>query len=401
MIDLNVFRDGFTAMPLLSTEEVFPAQGAISGMLSPSQIAEHYLHLPFRTGAIAAYCLRRFGYPVIGWDNDKELFAWTITTPMPGVFLVIRPTTVSPFAYLICDDVAQRFHNEMTASYRQAAQACREWAKATYDTVIVNPLTFAGDCSEAELNTEYDRWLKRTYGEMAQQSDTVEALAQTLGVSETAVEERFWSEKEQEAQRLVAEFQIQFPQNPREERDRYEFPYRDLTAFERRCNRVGRWCQQHLSFFIGHQWYRLSRWYEQRQDRAFYRIPFWDALPEISLVRQVNVAIFRTLQDLWRPVPVRDWWVTFDGERNAPDLEWVKCAQDVDGEDTDDLVYDYTAPVAANAGCGVDLATVNNPDWYALRKVLQQRDGTVTAGIQRLAMELSAQVQEAAHENLV
>lgn len=40
---------------------------------------------------LCCYMLRRFGWPNSGSDDYKELCAWTLTTPMPGLYLRIDP----------------------------------------------------------------------------------------------------------------------------------------------------------------------------------------------------------------------------------------------------------------------------------------------------------------------
>ena len=42
-------------------------------------------------GDLFAYLFRRFGYPDLGWDGSKELVNYCLTTPMPEVFLLVRP----------------------------------------------------------------------------------------------------------------------------------------------------------------------------------------------------------------------------------------------------------------------------------------------------------------------
>lgn len=39
-----------------------------------------------------AYCFRRFGYPNRGWDEDKHLSCYVLTTPRPDMQLEIYPT---------------------------------------------------------------------------------------------------------------------------------------------------------------------------------------------------------------------------------------------------------------------------------------------------------------------
>lgn len=43
-------------------------------------------------GALFAYCFRRFGYPERGWDGDKQLVGYYLTTPHPGMVLRVTPS---------------------------------------------------------------------------------------------------------------------------------------------------------------------------------------------------------------------------------------------------------------------------------------------------------------------
>jgi hypothetical protein len=68
-MNINIFTDGFTAMPIESADEISDCQSGISGLLYPSEIAKHYCGIKiFDVGNIMAYGFRRFGYPIIGWD---------------------------------------------------------------------------------------------------------------------------------------------------------------------------------------------------------------------------------------------------------------------------------------------------------------------------------------------
>lgn len=46
---------------------------------------------PLPGPTLTVYMLRRFGFPNTGSDPYKDLCEWTLTTPMPGIFLAVYP----------------------------------------------------------------------------------------------------------------------------------------------------------------------------------------------------------------------------------------------------------------------------------------------------------------------
>lgn len=64
--------------------------GAASGTVCPSKLAAQVGCAPH--GAwLTAYMIRRFGPPLCGCDDYKNLCEWSLTTPMPGVWLSVTP----------------------------------------------------------------------------------------------------------------------------------------------------------------------------------------------------------------------------------------------------------------------------------------------------------------------
>lgn len=105
--------------------------------------------------------------------------------------------------------------------------------------------------------------------------------------------------------------------------------------------------------------------------------PFWLDMPNNSTYKQVNSAIYRTLQDLLRPAPVRDWFVTIDG---SIDIEEFRAW----GIDTDDIIFDYMIEPSPVAGYGVTRETIANDDWYAIKGVFRRDYGGIGNGIKSL-----------------
>lgn len=95
-------------------------------------------------GRLFAYCFRRFGYPESSWDNDKELAAYCLATPHPGLVLRVTPNRsnsaslslqflASDADYAAVHDYASRERTEWTArawAWVEAHEGLPEWADA-------------------------------------------------------------------------------------------------------------------------------------------------------------------------------------------------------------------------------------------------------------------------------
>lgn len=101
---LSMYADGFTAKAVETQEELNKARyGSYAGYghLHLDWIENKLQLEELNTGDVMAYCFRRFGLPVNGWDDYKTLCCWIIKTPMDGVFLTITPRTIEVFGYLM------------------------------------------------------------------------------------------------------------------------------------------------------------------------------------------------------------------------------------------------------------------------------------------------------------
>jgi len=54
-------------------------------------IAEKVIQAPIPGEWLTVYMLRRFGWPNLGSDDYKDLMRWMVTTPMPGLYVAVRP----------------------------------------------------------------------------------------------------------------------------------------------------------------------------------------------------------------------------------------------------------------------------------------------------------------------
>lgn len=83
-------------------------------------------------GNLLAYCFRRFGYPNVAWDGDKDLAAYMLTTPREDLLMRVEPHVSEWSAlsvrFFVPEDVKReitRFSRRGRVEWRQRALA---WA---------------------------------------------------------------------------------------------------------------------------------------------------------------------------------------------------------------------------------------------------------------------------------
>lgn len=81
--DWDVCGSDMVFRPQMAAEQAF---GVDTGFTLP-------LSSQNTTGAQFAYLFRRFGYPISGWDDYKELVSYFLTTPEPDVILWCKPSS--------------------------------------------------------------------------------------------------------------------------------------------------------------------------------------------------------------------------------------------------------------------------------------------------------------------
>lgn len=308
-------HDGFTAMPIQNMDEITPSRGATSGLLHPSGIAKHYCEMSnFTIGDIMAYGFRRFGYPVNGWDVYKQLCQWVIRTPMEGVFLTLQPTDLSPFGFLLKDPLSQELSDEQMLPLIEWGQQCRKWAKETHGVTLMHTLHYAGRFTNEEADEEFRKWISMQ-GE----------------VETDAIIKRFMKEKREECERLAAEYKQTHPSPKRS----HQCHALDDNAPETPTDTEKKGTTKGVDTSgRGDGTFRVLC--------SFVSAPFWENLPESSLERQINEAIYRTILDLKRPVPIRDWQLDIMGKCTGEGFRVY--TEDDDGYE--ELTQDYFAPIA-------------------------------------------------------
>jgi hypothetical protein len=83
-------------------------------------------------GDVFMYLFRRFGYPKFGWDGHKRLVMYHITTPMPGVILMVEPdvTGAFTFACIMRKDIAEEHEAEDRKPFEERYKRFEAWAIA-------------------------------------------------------------------------------------------------------------------------------------------------------------------------------------------------------------------------------------------------------------------------------
>lgn len=102
--------------------------------INPSRWADELLGSSIPGPWLCCYMIRRFGWPNIGSDPHKDLCAWSLTTPIEGLYLTVRPymghdgqEKQAPFCGNLHFGV--RFTREVGDELDRDPQRERYWAK--------------------------------------------------------------------------------------------------------------------------------------------------------------------------------------------------------------------------------------------------------------------------------
>lgn len=129
--------------------------GAMGGLFDLNEPAKQILG-ELDAGHVFIYMFRRFGYPRHGWDNQKEVVKYYLTTSMDGVVLVVHPdvTGAGTFGYLLSEDMDKLSYAEEIAPYNEWWARCEAWAQREHKTEIIK--MFEPD--DAKLQRVYKKW---------------------------------------------------------------------------------------------------------------------------------------------------------------------------------------------------------------------------------------------------
>lgn len=135
-----------------------PVNGTIfSPLMASSEMADR-VGIKSDRGNIMTYCWRRFGYPIFGWDEHKELCSWIISTPFSEVFLNVKPSKYFPFGTLFCSNFSSEYENCLFGPRRKKQKRFGEWAKKILKQEN-NPIPFVTIFdSDEKLEHAFGKW---------------------------------------------------------------------------------------------------------------------------------------------------------------------------------------------------------------------------------------------------
>jgi len=129
--------------------------GAMGGIFDLEKPGKTIIGDP-KPGDVFAYLFRRFGYPRHGWDGQKSLVIYYLTTSMEGVILSVHPdiTGAGTFGYVLRDDVDRACNEEQFKPYTDWNIKCEAWILKEHGIEIVTLL----EQDDAKLKRVWDRW---------------------------------------------------------------------------------------------------------------------------------------------------------------------------------------------------------------------------------------------------
>ena len=129
--------------------------GAKIGLFDPSEYGKKIVGEP-NAGATFIYLFRRFGYPRFGWDGDKTLVSYSVTTPMAGVVLKVEPNVTGggTFGYLLREDIDQACEAEERKPYEDWIVQFEAWTMKEYGIEVVRLF----DQDNDKLNRMWKVW---------------------------------------------------------------------------------------------------------------------------------------------------------------------------------------------------------------------------------------------------
>ena len=129
--------------------------GAKTGLFDLSLDAKDIVGEP-NAGDAFIYLFRRFGYPRFGWDGDKQLVRYHITTPLAGVMLVVEPNVTGggTFGYTLRDDIDKACTEEEQKPSRDWGYQCSAWVLKTKGIEILLPF----EQNDAKLQRVWKVW---------------------------------------------------------------------------------------------------------------------------------------------------------------------------------------------------------------------------------------------------
>lgn len=346
-INLGIYNDGFIAKRANLDDIWGKTTGAKSGVLDPSAIGEHYLGVSPNVGSVTAYCLRRFGNPNPRLaDQYKMIAEWIVESPMPGLWLSVTAGGAGAFGYIMTKELHDKLHAEADESLVEHLKSIVSWAKESKGLHLYNFYLSQADpdCLDSEgFNQAWNDWGKtkfQNWEEAEDFCDLIPSCSHEGSETEESVSKAYFSEKHEEFKKAEAEYVQIFGEVKNNRRDFQigHHYYRDdgswwhaVDTFLWKAGNLTKSVKP-LSKAIRH--IRLAL--DKKHERVFHKDPFWLSLPESSLTRKANEAIYRTIADLQRPCGVRDWAVDICGYHDVDNSIFR-----VWDSDCDEMILDY------------------------------------------------------------
>lgn len=130
--------------------------GAIGGTFYPNNLAEKVFVRPLEYGSVFAYLFRRFGYPIHGWDSDKDICSYTLTTPLSDVCLWVNIKSGVDFGYMISQELDDICLREDRAPYEAWHSRFDIWAKSKGYQPLYR---WSGHTTQEDLDAVGDPWM--------------------------------------------------------------------------------------------------------------------------------------------------------------------------------------------------------------------------------------------------
>lgn len=111
--------------------------GAMAGLFDLDELTNSN---DLDTGSVFIYMFRRFGYPRFGWDGQKTLVSYILTTPMEGVLLIVQPNVVGAgtFGYMLQDVIDRECIEEEQKPIKEWYKRLKTWAAETKGVADIN-----------------------------------------------------------------------------------------------------------------------------------------------------------------------------------------------------------------------------------------------------------------------
>lgn len=148
--------------------------GGGGGHINVNRLADEVFGSELSGPWLVCYMLRRFGWPNVGSDPYKDLCTWCLTTPIEGLYLVVRPHLTDggrkppeyPYSANIHFSVAstkevgaQLLHNpEAERHWQRVEKAFRRWWEREGESL------YAIGWSTEETDVLVEQWARRDDG---------------------------------------------------------------------------------------------------------------------------------------------------------------------------------------------------------------------------------------------